>query len=431
MSVYDPLPSVAVSENRILKAGVQDSITISVSARDAEYLRSLADDNKLAVNIVDSPGAQGDRMAVIKSTDFAGVVGLPDSDSIYIQPKIPQTALLRLLQLDETEGQVDTLEQSAEIEAGTEFVDLLAELYSDELASVMRQGVARSYERVDRQEEYVRGRLDVQRQLQRSGPAATEFHCSHDELTRDTLLNRTVLHAARVLVRVVEDVQIQRRLRRQVQQLRRDITLEPIEYRQARNVELTRLTNHYEDLLRLAELVIKNTLIEDLNRGEAVSYTFLLDMPDRYQAALIAPLRDAREDFSLSTEPSLEEFLAGDFTLKPAPDYVLYQDNEPVLVLDAKWKDFSRKPDAEDLYQLIAYQQYLDVPGVLLYPDTGSESHLDSLMQVTIKNGHRLVIGRLPVTESMETVTEYRSEIIGSLDTLIETALDGNSASTG
>jgi len=423
VSTIAPFTSVDISDRRTLTAGVEDSIAISVSTRDAEYLQTLANDNKLNVKIVEDANDGEKQVAIVSSTDYAGVVGLPDSDSIYLQPKITQTALLRLLQLAEGEWQIETLEQTAEIEAGREFVDLLAELYTDELASVMRQGVARSYKRIERQEEYVRGRLNVQRQLHQSGPAATMFHCSHDELTRDTLLNQTVLHAARILVRLAEDSELQRRLYRQVQQLRRDISLEPITLNQVRSLELNRLNDHYEDLIRLAELVITNTLIEDLHRGEALSYTLLLDMPDRYQAALAPPLEDVNEGFSLQTEHPLEEFLTGDFELEPKPDYVLHQDGEPVLVLDAKWKDFSRKPNERDIYQMISYQQYLDVPGALLYPDTGSISGSNPLMNVDMKNGHRLVVGRVPVTEPMDSLGSYRAKMKSFLERIVNSAM--------
>lgn len=423
MSTIDLLPAVDVSDNRTLTAGVEDSITISVTTRDAEYLKTLADDHKLDVDIVEGVNEGDEQVAIVYSTDYAGVVGLPDSNSIYIQPKISETALLRLLQLAEEDGTIETLEQTAEIEAGTEFVDLLAKLYTDELASIMRQGVARAYKRIERQEEYVRGRLNVQRQLQQSGPAATGFHCSHDELTRDTLLNRTVLHAARILVRVVEDSELHRQLHQQVQQLRRDISLEPITPEQVRSLKLTRLNDHYEDLLRLAELIITNTLIEDLYRGEALGYTLLLDMPDRYQAALVTPLKDVREGCSLQTEPSLEKFLTGDFDLEPEPDYVLRQDGEPVLVLDAKWKDFAHKPREGDIYQMISYQQYLNVPGVLLYPDTGDRAGPGPLMEVEVKNGHRLVVGRVPVTEPMDSLDAYRARMNSSLDKIVNAAM--------
>lgn len=423
MSTIAALPSVDVSERRTLTAGVEDSITISVSSRDAEYLQTLAGENKLDVDIFEDDTQGEEPMAVVRSTDYAGVVGLPDSGTIYLQPKITETALLRLLQLAEEDDQIETLEQTAEIKAGTQFVDLLAELYTNELAAVMRHGVSRSYERVERQEDYLRGQLNIQQQLQQSGPATTEFHCSHDELTRDTLLNRTALHAARILVRLVEDPVLQRQLHRQVQQLRREISLEPITPEQVSSLNLNRLNDHYADLLRLAELVITNTLIEDLHRGDALGYTLLLDMPDRYQAALATPLKDLGRGLSLQTEPSLEKFLTGDFDLVPKPDYVLCQDGDPVLVLDAKWKDFSRKPREADIYQLISYQQYLNVPGVLLYPDTGDRTSPDTVMEVDVKNGHRIVVGRVPVTKSMDSLAGYRTRMKSSLTGIMNSAL--------
>ncbi len=171
MSIVDALPLESDTPGaRTLTAGVEDSITIPVTRRDGEHLQRLADENKLDVEIVDD--IDGQRLAVVRSTDYAGVVGLPDSDSIYIQSKLENTALLRLLQLDET-SEVETLEQFAQIEAGADFVDLLAGLYVDELAVVMRKGIERSYRRVTREEEYIRGQLNLHTQLQKLGSGSS------------------------------------------------------------------------------------------------------------------------------------------------------------------------------------------------------------------------------------------------------------------
>lgn len=109
--------------------------------------------------------------------------------------------------------------------------------------------------------------------------------------------------------------------------------------------------------------------------------------------------------------------------MEPEPDYVLRQDGEPVLVLDAKWKDFAHKPREGDIYQMISYQQYLNVPGVLLYPDTGDRAGPGPLMEVEVKNGHRLVVGRVPVTEPMDSLDAYRARMNSSLDKIVNAAM--------
>jgi len=419
VSIVDALPLESDTPGaRTLTAGVEDSITIPVTRRDGEHLQRLADENKLDVEIVDD--IDGQRLAVVRSTDYAGVVGLPDSDSIYIQSKLENTALLRLLQLDET-SEVETLEQFAQIEAGADFVDLLAGLYVDELAVVMRKGIERSYRRVTREEEYIRGQLNLHTQLQKSGPAAPEFHCTHDELTQDTPLNRTVLHAGRVLLRLAQDETIQQRLRRRVTELRRDVELTRVSRQEAEAITLDRMNEYYEHLLRLARLVIGNTFVDDLAAGDSLGYTLLLDMPDCYQSALLHPLRDVREDLTVTDEPRLQGFLTGEFDLTPRPDFVVKKDREPVLVADAKWKDIDRKPSESDIYQLISYQQYLQVPGLLLVPQ--DRTGLPLVTSATVENGHPLYVGRVPIHEPMNSFEAYRGRFVSRLRRIVDEIL--------
>jgi len=420
VSVDDTFPlSGEQAGSRTLLAGKEDSITIEISKRDREHLERLATAKKIDLDVVDT---SGDRLsAIVRSKDYAGIVGLPDTDSIYIRPKIEGAALLRLLQLDESGSDIETLEQVAQLEQGGEFVDLLAGMYTDELATVMRQGIERSYRRVSQTEDYVRGQLDIQTQLQQSGPASVEFHCSHDELTHDTDLNRTVLHAARVLLRLSEDQMIQRRLRRQVSELRRDVTLEPVTAGEAETIRLTRMNRYYENLLRLAKLVINNVFIDDLDRGESLGYTLLLDMPDRYQDALLGPLRDVRDELAVIPEKQLDAFLTGDFELTPKPDFVFTSRNEPVLVADAKWKDLDGSPSPPDIYQLIAYQQYLEVPGVLLYPQ--SKSGETVVKSASVANGYPLYAGTVPVQESGDDFAQYRSQFVDQLREIVDEAV--------
>ena len=138
---------------------------------------------------------------------------------------------------------------------------------------------------------------------------------------------------------------------------------------------------------------------------------------------MVEPLRDVAAVDRIAVEQPLTDFLDGAFEFEPEPDYVLYQDGEPILVADAKWKDFSGKPNREDLYQMIGYQQYFDVPGVLLYPNTSSEIPTKDLPSVDIKHGQRLYVAELPVVDSKEHFGEYRSTMVDVLDGIVTTAL--------
>lgn len=406
----------ADSQSEPLTAGVQDGQKRVVTQRDLRYLKGLDDDNKIQITELDR--TEKGIEVYVQSTDYAGVIGLPDSEAITIEPKLDGTALLRLLQVQESDSAFETLSHRAPIKAGEEFVDLLAELFTDELKQVMRQGIDQSYHWVNRKEDYVRGRFDIQRQLRQEGPAAPTFHCSHDELTRDTPLNQAILYAGRILMGAVSEPEIRQQLRKQVMKLRRDISLIAVSAADIQQIRLDRLNRHYEDLLRLAELVIENTFVEDVKSGSSAAYTLLLDMPDRFQDAVEAGIDRVVEHYEHTPEEPLEQFATGDFTREPKPDIVLKRGREYKLVGDMKWKPYSGRPRGADLYQLISYQQYTDTPGVLIYP--GNQTNAGIVAEADIENGHTLAVVKVPVRDAQDSFEVYEKEFYDVLRQTID-----------
>jgi 5-methylcytosine-specific restriction enzyme subunit McrC len=404
-------------------AETNDSAIIDISGRDRRFLAQVASRNQLDVEFL----AEG--RARVASTGYAGVVALPDGHPIHVQPKITGTALLRLLQYSGATN-VETLEQEAAIEAGTDYVDLLGQLFIDELEHVRRRGISQSYQTTSQTEDYIRGRLNMQRQLQQRGPAAPDFECTYDELTRDTTLNQTILFATHTLVGAVSEPALQQRLRRHVQELRRSVTLQPITHEEADGIHLTRLDDHYSDLLRLAKLVLRNVFIQDVAPGQAAGYTILLLMYEQFEAAVENAVTAAAPEYTVKTGSTakLRGFLEGEFSITPEPDVIIEDTNgEAVVVLDAKWKDLEKSsgawsPSREDIYQMLSYQQHTHTPGILVYP--GDSSGVLGKAETT--NGQQLWLASLPVNvegESLGAYADYQATLDTALTTVIERAI--------
>ncbi|PYZ03045.1 hypothetical protein C8039_12620 [Halogeometricum sp. wsp3] len=118
------------------------------------------------------------RESNISARQFVGVVALPDGPTIQISPKAAGNNLLYLLRYAQNVSPT-TIEQQTGLGQGDSFVDALAALFNQELQEILRRGLHSEYQTVSSEEKQLRGRLDVQRQLQRQGPVPTKFECTY------------------------------------------------------------------------------------------------------------------------------------------------------------------------------------------------------------------------------------------------------------
>lgn len=311
--------------------------------------------------------------AILTATQYVGVVSLRDGPTVQIQPKAAGTNLLYLLRYAQ-DTTVTTFESETTFRRGQTFFDAFGALYEAELRRVLNRGLQTDYRRVSGSEKHLRGQIDLQRQLQRQPPMPTEFECTYDELTHDTAVNRAILYATSVLLGVVSDRSIAQALRQHQQSLRRQVTLKPVTVEAVNAIQLDRLSEHYEDILRLARLVIGNSFIGELEAGSSASFAMLVNMNTVFENAVEHTFRtvvEERDGWRVEPQGRIQSLLTGgkhQVTLKP--DVTVYDDSDRVrLIADAKWK--TNAPSNADFYQMTSYMLAHDAPGLLVYPDCG------------------------------------------------------------
>jgi len=309
--------------------------------------------------------------AILTATQYVGVVSLRNGPTVQIQPKAAGTNLLYLLQYAE-DTTATTFESQTPFQQGRTFFDAFGTLYEAELRRVINRGLQTDYQRQSSTENRVRGRIDLQRQLQRQPPIPSKFECTYDELTPDTTVNRAILYATSILLGTVSNRSIAQSLRQHFQSLRRRVTLTPVTVSEVNAIQLNRLSEHYEDILRLARIVIGNSFIGELEAGSSASFAMLVNMNTVFEKAVeraFATVLEEWEGWDMESQNKTRSLLTGgkhQVTLKP--DVTVYDDKNSVqLVADAKWK--TDKPSNNDFYQMSSYMLARDAPGVLVYPD--------------------------------------------------------------
>lgn len=360
--------------------------------------------------------------AILQATQHVGLVSLPDGPTLQIQPKAGQTNLLTFLRY--AQGvRSETIEEETSISAGRTFIEALAALFEAELDAVLRQGLHRDYRRVDAVEKHLRGRLDVQKQIQRQGLTPTQFECSYDELTHDTIPNQAVLFAATQLTRLIRDKGLEQSLQQHCHRLRQQVSIEPIRPVELEQVELTRLNDYYSDLLRLTKLVLQSIYVREFTTGDQSSFALLIDMNQIFERTVeraVTELFEQYDDWVVETQTTSRNLVSGgDHSISIRPDIMIRDDaRQPVLVGDAKWK-LGRPPNS-DFYQIVSYQFAHDVPGILIYPEQRNEI----VSTYSVVDEYTLGLIELPTPNSATSLSAYKERLsetlTGELVPLIE-----------
>ena len=346
--------------------------------------------------------------AILTATQYVGVVSLPNGPTVEIQPKAAGTNLLYLLQYAE-DTTATTFESQTSFQQGRTFFDAFGTLYEAELRRVINRGLQTDYQRQNSTENRVRGRIDLQRQLQRQSPTPSKFECTYDELTPDTEANRAILYATSILLGTVSDRSIAQSLRQHFQSLRRRVTLTPVTVSEVNAIQLNRLSEHYEDILRLARIVIGNSFIGEIEAGSSASFAMLVNMNTVFEKAVERAFETVVEEWEgweMKPQDKTRSLLTGgkhQVTLKP--DVTVYDDKNSVqLVADAKWK--TDKPSNNDFYQMSSYMLARDAPGVLVYPDCDGMNATEA----EVADQYALTLFELSTAADCDSLNEFERQ---------------------
>lgn len=356
----------------------------------------------------------------LTATQYVGAVSLRDGPNIEIRPKAAGTHLLHLLRYAQGVS-TTTIDRTTSLQTGGTFIDAIGYLFATELDTVLSRGIHSEYQRVERAEMRLRGRLDVQRQLQRQQRPALDFECEYDELTVDSVVNRAVLYATTVLLKLVHERDLRRSLQRSQYVLRRQVTLTPITATELQRVELTRLNDHYANIVRLTDLVLRNHFIREFQHGSRESFSLLVDMNRVFERVVERAMRAAvrsRPGWTVDPQHSSRTLISGGkHTVTIRPDVLIRDDEGRVrCVGDAKWKVGS--PSNSDFYQLASYQLAFDAPGVLIYPEQDGDIESESV----VADRYPLLLVEAPTRNDGESMGY--EECIRRIETRVSAALD-------
>lgn len=401
--------------SRVIRISEWDSTgALDLSKTAVEFLRKEVNDTGEMIRVEFTR----DGSAILHSKSFVGTLALPDGPTIEIRPKAAGTSLVNLLRYAQGTSSEIIREQTTFSE-GTRIVDTIAVLFLDELRSVFSRGLRKSYQSKHQTKKYVRGQINVQRQVQCHLFDQTQFECDYEELTYDCVENQVILAASTVLSSLTSLSDVSSDLLRYVNILRRIVTMRHVQPKEIRNIELNRLNDYYEDILSIAETVLNSVFAGDLEVGSQKSYSLLINMNRIFEQVLTRATREAFPDqvWTIKGQERVGTLVRGTPDITMRPDIVVDFHGETVAVADAKWKMSQQN---SDIYQMVSYQLAEDAPGLLIYPEQQGQRE----NRYDVRSVGTLKLVEVPTADYGESYVDWRRNLIKSVRTIFAAIVD-------
>lgn len=308
------------------------------------------------------PGQTRGRL-VLRSRGRVGVVALPDTQ-LCIRAKIPLASVGAMLD----PHAVCDVPPTVHIQHPDDWhglLDWLAAGLLRRLEALARVGLACGYVAVEGPWPYLRGRLDLARQVREQPDRQGQLYCQTEELTVDIPANQTIRATLELLTEHAHI--LSPGVRQRLAEL--GATWAGVSPRWPSEAERRTLAAQPR-AAEYAPVLAACEQLRDCLLGQGMG--FLLDMGRVFERHIARQLLAAgvlvqcQGTFALSVGTGSAEGVSLRFT----PDLVVQGPVGPTLVADTKWKRLQHgQPEPADVYQVVAYAAMLGVRrAVLIYP---------------------------------------------------------------
>lgn len=330
----------------------------------------------------------------LQIVNFVGVISTPSGLHIEILPKTSEAnqsleetrkILLKLLYVAEDLPFIEATDASLKLYQRS-LPEVLISRFLSSLATVVRQGIRKDYHRIESEEPFLKGQLQVAQQLRQPVGRQHLFQIAYDVFSENRAENR-LIHSALIQaskwVRSSDNQKLARELRFTFNDVPKSTNYEA-DFRLWKN---TRDMISYRALLPWVKLILNQQspfTIKDKHAG--ISFLFPMEkLFEEYVAKMLKNHLAYQVKAQLQQHYLLERPKA--FLLKP--DLAIYDKSELLVILDTKWKLIDQNKQYEngnedpksgisqaDMYQMFAYgkkyfKSHQDAKLVLIYPYWG------------------------------------------------------------
>lgn len=342
--------------------------------------------SKKSVAFIDIEGTQ-----TLRLNNYVGILETPCGTSIEILPKTYSEKDDKEKEIKETRNilwRMITIYMGKDIKEADlasikcskkPLTEWLIHIYLQELALLLKKGLHAQYNRVEEERTFIRGQINVSRQMRQPAHKQHLTHVRHNIFSADRAENRilrTALYFCHKSTRDSENWMLATQLLKMMEQIPPSINIK----NDMRLWQKARHMTHYEKIKPWCTLILQNnipTAMYDTWKG--ISLLFPMEkLFEAFVKYLVS--KKSYIDIKL-TSPKKKEYLCthNKTNMFDLQSDILLESEGKKWVLDAKWKKINHSKNdnfgisQSDMYQLFAYgHKYLDGKGemALIYPKT-------------------------------------------------------------
>lgn len=382
---------------------------------------------------------------VLQVRNFVGIISTPDGTQIEILPKTSEEGLdeaglvasrklmLKMLRAVDGVFPIQTTDANLTLEK-MPLPEVLISYFLQILAGVVRKGIRKDYQRIEAEEKFLKGQLQVAQQLRQPPGRQHLFRIEYDVFSEDRAENR-LIHSALVSVTKWTQSTANQKLSRELRFAFDEVPESSNYVNDFNKWRTSRDMIYYQSLLAWLKLILNQQspfAVKDKHAG--ISFLFPMEMLfEKYVYQVLSKqlhnpysLKDQVSSYSLAFQK--DQSTQKDkpvFRLKP--DLAIYYEEDCCAILDTKWKRINQNQTYDngnedrksaisqsDMYQMFAYgRKYLNGSGrlMLIYPKWGksTEGFLEPLS--TFKLADNLFLDVIPFCLDTELLIEHASWI--------------------
>ena len=242
-------------------------------------------------------------------------------------------------------------------------------LFANELETLLRGGLAKAYRQRTGNRTALRGKLELSKHLTENMVHKERFYVRDQVYNFDRPLNRILGQALRLAGRLATSAALRNRLGELSLRFPELPDQQPVTEETFLRLRYDRRTEAYRPAIQIARLLLLN-YHPDLQSGRRHVLALLFNMNQLWEGFLLHSLRRYLPGYRASGKIAGGKYWIGPMKATLIPDIVIYQDEKPVAILDAKWKlPKNNRPSPSDLQQLFTYAGHFEVDRVaLVYP---------------------------------------------------------------
>ncbi|MHA1410714.1 MAG: McrC family protein, partial [Candidatus Odinarchaeia archaeon] len=267
-------------------------------------------------------------------------------------------------------------------------LEVLIFLFAEALDVEVNRGLFREYVEEELRSRYLRGTLQVEKQLRNIDK--TWFEVKTREYTANNELNKFLKIAAKKMIGLTRDKNTKRKLEN-IYKLMDDVKETPIERIKFNKITFNRLNNRFKPIYDTAMLILLRSAFS-FTASKLNIFYFIMDMNRLFEAFFTNFLMKHRAEVGLrefeifpQTRGRLRYMFIDERTennfFMEIPDIKITRLNSPqdiALIIDTKYKILpdNSKHSPHDLYQIKSYCDDYDADALIIYPNI-KETSLD------------------------------------------------------